>query len=59
MKKARYFYFNEDDEQITEMEIEISGNDLTFYHTEVLPKSEGKGLVKNAKCHGYDARKMD
>lgn len=28
------------------MEIGISGNDLTVYHTEVLPEAEGKGLAK-------------
>ena len=28
------------------MKIGISGNDLTVYHTEVLPKAEGRGLAK-------------
>lgn len=41
-----HFYITEDDEQIAEMIIGISGNNLTVYHTEVLPKAEGKGLAK-------------
>ncbi len=41
-----HFYIMENDEQIAEMEISISGDDLTVYHTEVLPKAEGKGLAK-------------
>lgn len=45
-KNYGHFYINENDEQIAEMEIGISGNDLTVYHTEVLPKAEGKGLAK-------------
>ena len=41
-----YFYINEGKEKVGEMMIDISGNDLTVYHTEVLPKAEGKGLAK-------------
>lgn len=41
-----YFYIADGDERIAEMMIDISGNDLTVYHTEVLPKAEGKGLAK-------------
>ena len=41
-----HFYINENNEQVAEMIIGISGNDLTVYHTEVLPKAEGKGLAK-------------
>lgn len=41
-----HFYINENDQQVAEMKIGISGNDLTVYHTEVLPKAEGKGLAK-------------
>ena len=41
-----YFYINEGEEKVGEMMIDISGNDLTVYHTEVLPKAEGKGLAK-------------
>jgi uncharacterized protein len=41
-----YFYIGEEEEKIAEMMINISGNDLTVYHTEVLPKAEGKGLAK-------------
>jgi|SRR6185312_16342757 len=40
------FYINENDEQIAEMQIGISGNDLTVYHTEVSPDHEGRGLAK-------------
>lgn len=45
-KKHGRFYINENGEQIAEMVIGISGNDLTVYHTEVLPNGEGKGLAK-------------
>lgn len=41
-----YFYMLDGEEQIAEMEVSISGNNLTVYHTEVLPKAEGKGLAK-------------
>lgn len=40
------FYVMDGEEQIAEMEISITGNDLTVYHTEVVPKAEGKGLAK-------------
>ena len=40
------FYMLDGEEQIAEMEVSISGNNLTVYHTEVLPKAEGKGLAK-------------
>ncbi len=45
-KNHGHFYINENDEQIAEMQIGISGTDLTVYHTEVSPKYEGKGLAK-------------
>jgi predicted GNAT family acetyltransferase len=45
-KKHGHFYITEDDERIAEMQVGISGNDMTVYHTEVLPKAEGKGLAK-------------
>lgn len=41
-----HFYINENNQQVAEMIIGISGNDLTVYHTEVLPIAEGKGLAK-------------
>jgi uncharacterized protein len=40
------FYISENGQQIAEMVIGISGNDLTVYHTEVLKTGEGKGLGK-------------
>jgi predicted GNAT family acetyltransferase len=45
-KKHGHFYLTENDERIAEMQIGISGNDLTVYHTEVSPNHEGKGLAK-------------
>jgi hypothetical protein len=45
-KKHGRFYINENEEQIAEMQIGISGNDLTVYHTEVSPDHEGRGLAK-------------
>ena len=41
-----YFYITEGGEKVGEMMIDISGNDLTVYHTEVQPRAEGKGLAK-------------
>lgn len=41
-----HFYIIENDEQLGEMKISISPNELTVYHTEVLPKEEGKGLAR-------------
>lgn len=40
------FLIMEDGEQLGEMEISIKGDNLTVYHTEVLPKAEGKGYAK-------------
>jgi len=40
------FYISEDGEQLGEMEVSVSGNYLTVYHTEVSPKAEGKGFAK-------------
>jgi len=41
-----HFFILDQEEQIAEMEVSVSGNNLTVYHTEVLPKAEGKGLAK-------------
>ena len=40
------FYAMEGTEQLGEMVVSISGKNLTVYHTEVLPKAEGKGFAK-------------
>lgn len=40
------FYLVEGSNRLGEMEVEISGNTLTVYHTEVVAKAEGKGLAK-------------
>ena len=45
-KNHGHFYINENDQQVAEMVIGIAEDDLTVYHTEVLPQSEGKGLAK-------------
>jgi hypothetical protein len=45
-KNHGHFFINDHDEQIAEMRIGISGDDLTAYHTEVSPAHEGKGLAK-------------
>ena len=45
-KSHGHFYIIEGDEQSAEMEISVAENDLTVYHTEVVPKAEGKGLAK-------------
>lgn len=41
-----HFYIYDGEEELGEMEVKISDNDLTVYHTEVQPKAEGKGLAK-------------
>ncbi len=41
-----HFYIMDGGEKIAEMIIDISGNDLIVYHTEVSPEAEGKGLAK-------------
>lgn len=41
-----HFFILDGEEEIAEMEISISEDNLTVYHTEVLPKAEGKGLAK-------------
>ena len=40
------FFIIDGNEPIAKMVIGIAGNDLTVYHTEVLPKAEGKGMAK-------------
>lgn len=41
-----HFYIMEGAEQLGEMEVSISGSNLTVYHTEVSEKAEGKGYAK-------------
>lgn len=41
-----HFYVIEGNERLGEMEVSISGSDLTVYHTEVSEKAEGKGYAK-------------
>lgn len=40
------FVVMEGEERLGEMEIAITENTLTVFHTEVQPKAEGKGLAK-------------
>ena len=54
------FHIMDENEQVGEMVVSVSGKKLTVYHTEVMPKAEGKGFAKkmlNAMV-GY-ARKND
>ena len=52
------FYIADGEEKIAEMTIDVSGSNLTVYHTEVLPKAEGKGLAKKLLASMVDyARK--
>lgn len=44
--KAGAFTINEDGKQVGEMVVDIKGNNLTVYHTEVAPEAEGKGYAK-------------
>jgi predicted GNAT family acetyltransferase len=45
-KKHGGFYATEGSEELGEMVVSISGNELTVYHTEVKPEEEGKGVAK-------------
>ena len=45
-KGQGHFFILDGEEEIAEMEISISEDNLTVYHTEVSPKAEGKGLAK-------------
>jgi predicted GNAT family acetyltransferase len=40
------FYIMDGPEVVGEMVVNVSGNDLTVYHTEVAPQAEGKGVAK-------------
>lgn len=40
------FAIIENEEQLAEMVVAVSGGNLTVYHTEVSPKAEGQGLAK-------------
>ena len=40
------FYILDGEEQIGEMEINVSPTAVTVFHTEVAPAAEGKGLAK-------------
>ena len=45
-QKKGAFIIKEGEKQLGEMVVSISGNNLTVYHTEVVPEAEGKGLAK-------------
>jgi len=45
-QKKGAFVIKEGEKQLGEMVVSISGNNLTVYHTEVVPEAEGKGLAK-------------
>ena len=40
------FYILDGEEEIAELVVSVSGNEMTAHHTEVFPKGEGKGLGK-------------
>ena len=49
------FYYPDNGSAAAEMEVSVSGSDLTVYHTEVKPEFENKGLAKGllAAMVGY------
>jgi predicted GNAT family acetyltransferase len=54
------FYIMEDEKQLGEMAVGVSGNNLTVYHTEVSPEAEGKGFAKKLLATMVDyARSRD
>lgn len=40
------FFISENEEQLGEMAISVSGGNLTVHHTEVSSKAEGRGFAK-------------
>ena len=40
------FYIDKDKNKIAQMMVDVSGNDVSVYHTEVQPEFEGQGLAK-------------
>src|SRR6187402_346722 len=60
------FIITDSGETLGEMKVGISGSNLTIYHTEVLPKVEGKGLgkkllaavVKHARNHALKVKTL-
>lgn len=40
------FYIEENNEQVAEMIVQLSGNHMIIMHTEVAQEEEGKGLAK-------------
>ena len=57
-KKQGAFYITDDEEQLGEMVVGVSGSTLTVYHTEVAEKAKGKGYAKKLlKEMVYYARK--
>ncbi|HEU5052124.1 MAG TPA: GNAT family N-acetyltransferase [Hanamia sp.] len=40
-----YFILTEDEEQLGEMEVSITKDQMTVFHTEVIPPAEGRGLA--------------
>ena len=54
------FYAMEGEKQLGEMEVGVSGHNLTVYHTEVSPEAEGKGFAKKLLATMVDyARSSD
>ncbi len=41
-----YFFLKDNNEQLGQMEVSVIGSELTVFHTEVIPKAQGKGLAK-------------
>jgi predicted GNAT family acetyltransferase len=41
-----YFLIKENGEELGQMEVSVIGNQLTAFHTEVVPKAKGKGYAK-------------
>lgn len=48
------FFIAENGEQLGEMEVAVTGKHVIAYHTEVLPKAEGKGLAKELMANMVD-----
>jgi predicted GNAT family acetyltransferase len=45
-KRRGKFFIEEDGEELGYMDVAITEKNLIAYHTEVIPKAEGKGLAK-------------
>jgi len=57
-KRRGKFLIEEDGENLGEMEVAITDKNLIAYHTEVIPKAEGKGIAKELLANMVDYARL-